>query len=53
MKEDYLPDHMRIGFISRLIRFIFGPLCIISVMTIMTYYPEYKKTDTACFNRYK
>jgi hypothetical protein len=39
MKEDYLPYHMRIGFVNRLIRFIFGPMAIVAILSLINYYP--------------
>ncbi len=51
MKEDYLPHHMRIGFVNRIIRFIFGPMCIVAIFSLINYYKEYKEIDDLCFRR--
>jgi hypothetical protein len=42
MKEDYLPHHMRIGAVNRIIRFIFGPMSIVAIFSLINYYKEYK-----------
>jgi len=33
---------MRIGWLNRIIRFIFGPLSIIAILSLLNYFPEYK-----------
>lgn len=51
MKEDYLPRHMRLGWVNRIIRFIFGPLSIIAVLCLLNYYAEYKEINDMCYKR--
>ena len=51
MKEDYLPHHMRIGIVNRIIRFLFGPMCIVAIFSLINYYKEYREIDDLCFRR--
>ena len=42
---------MRIGWLNRLIRFIFGPLSIVAILSLLNYQPQYKEIDDECFFR--
>jgi hypothetical protein len=42
---------MRIGWFNRIIRFIFGPLSIIAILSLLNYFPEYKQINDDCFYR--
>ena len=51
MKETYLPKHMRIGFVNRIIRFFLGPLSILGLLCLLNYKPEFKETSDLCQRR--
>lgn len=42
---------MRLGAVNRVIRFLFGPLSLITIITLLNYYPEYKDINERCFKR--
>lgn len=50
-KEEFLPRHMRLGWINRAIRFLFGPLCLLSILCLLYYRQEYLEIFEACANR--
>jgi cell division protein FtsL len=34
-EEDHLPKHMRLDFVSRLIRYLFVPICFVATVCLM------------------
>lgn len=52
MKENYLPRHMRIGLVNRIIRFFFGPLSIMAIISVLNYKTEFKTISDLCQRRY-
>ena len=51
-KETHLPEHMRLKFAGRLIRFLFYPLTILAAIMYLNSYPEFKDIDELCNNRH-
>jgi len=50
-KETHLPKHMRLSFPLRLVRFMFMPICIMAVVSLLNRYPVYKEIDEYCQRR--
>lgn len=47
-EEEHLPKHMRLEFSSRLIRFLFIPICFVACMCLMHQDPIYMEINSYC-----
>ena len=50
-KEDHLPKHMRMDFTQRCIRFLFVPISLMSICSMLNYDPIYREIEELCQQR--
>lgn len=44
---------MRIGLVNRIIRFLFGPISIFAIVSLLNYRSEYAEVNNLCNQRYE
>ena len=49
--EDHLPRHMKLSGEKRVIRFLFGPIALLTMITLMRYQAVYKTISDNCAQR--
>ena len=50
--EKHLQPHMQLPKFARIIRFLFYPLCLFTVIMHQNDYPEFKESKDLCFQRH-